>query len=41
MLYWSGSDLCSWRKTLQGFRLPESLVDMSPVLHFLLVGKEI
>lgn len=37
----SASDLCTRRKALQGFRLPKSLVDMSPVLHFLLVGEKI
>lgn len=37
----TASDLCTRRKALQGFRLPKSLVDMSPVLHFLLVGEKI
>lgn len=37
----SGPDLCSWRKTLQGFRFSEGLVDLSSVLHFLLVGEKI
>lgn len=37
----TASDLCSWSKALQGFRFSESLVDVSPVLHFLLVGEEI
>lgn len=35
------SDLCTRRQALQSFRFPESLVDVSPVLHFLLVGEEI
>lgn len=37
----SGPDLCSRREALQGFRFSESLVDVSSVLHFLLVGEEI
>lgn len=37
----TGSDLCSRRKALQSFRFSESLVDLSPVLQFLLVCEEI
>lgn len=37
----SNGHLRSWRKTLQGFRFSERLVDVSPVLYFLLVGEEI
>lgn len=37
----TGSDLCSWRKALQSFGFSESLVDLSPVLHFLFVGEKI
>lgn len=37
----TGSDLSTRRKALQGFRFPESLVDVSPVLHFFLVREKI
>ena len=36
-----GSDLCSRGKAFQGERFSESLVHVSPVLHFLLVGEKI
>lgn len=36
-----GSDLCPRGKPFKRFRFPEGFVDMSPVVHFFLVGKEV